>query len=64
MDWGTYVIVASILWPDGKLDTYRPTTRFDEIACFKEARRLNAEWHASETMGMAVCRKAPESEDE
>ena len=62
MDWGSFVIVAVLIWPDGHSDVYKPTTLFDETACFRQAKQINVEWERSQITGFATCRRAGEDE--
>lgn len=55
--WGAWVIVAAIAWPDGHIDSYTPTTLFDQQACIAEAQQINHRWLAGGTVGFATCRK-------
>ena len=57
IDWGAWVIVAAIAWPGGHIDSYAPTTLFDEPACIAEAKVINARWHDAGVIGFATCRK-------
>ena len=58
MNWGAFVIVATLLWPDGRLDTYTPSTRFDASACLAAATQINREWQTAAVHGFATCRAA------
>ena len=58
IDWGAYVIVASIIWSDGETSDYHPSTRFDQVSCLKTAMRINAEWRANGIIGFATCNLA------
>ena len=51
-----YVIVAAIISSSGQFETYNPSTVFDEMACIKEARDINARWRTSGIDGFATCR--------
>ncbi len=55
MDWGHYVIVASIIWPGQGQVNYHPSTRFDETACMIAAREFNAEILKNNMVGFATC---------
>jgi len=53
-----WVINASIIWPDGVQDIYRPTTRFDLASCLKKRSKINQEWREAHIRGYATCRLA------
>jgi hypothetical protein len=57
MTWGAFVIVASIIGPNGQ-QVYAPSTRFDETACTKEMAQINHEWAQQGIVGLATCRRA------
>ena len=59
MDWGAYVIVAAIIWPNGQVADYHPTTLFDKDACIREAIQINDEWREEGRHGFASCMQAP-----
>ena len=60
LDWGAWVIVAAIAWPDGHIDSYTPTTLFDQPACLVEAQQINHRWNTAGLIGFATCRKVGE----
>jgi hypothetical protein len=57
-DLGSWVIVAAIAWPGGHIDSYTPTTQFDQPACIAEAQAINHRWRDAQIVGFATCRKA------
>ena len=58
IDWGTWVIVAAIAWPDGHTDCYHPQTLLDEPACIATAKQINHRWHDAHIVGFATCQLA------
>ena len=55
VDFGVYVIVASIVWPNNVMTTYRPETRFDISACRTQAADINKRWREASIVGFATC---------
>ena len=56
-DAAVWLIVAAIAWPDGHIDSYTPTTQFDQPGCIAEAQAINHRWHDAKIVGFATCRK-------
>ncbi len=62
MVWGAYVIVAVIVWPNGQVTAYHPSTLLDRDACVKQATQINTEWRAEGEHGVATCRREEENQ--
>jgi hypothetical protein len=56
MDLGSYVIVAALCCDlNGELMLFKPSTRFDQQSCMREALQIDKDWHDRGKIGFAAC---------
>jgi hypothetical protein len=56
-DFGTWIIVYSLLTPTGQTPMMSASTRFDEASCMRQAKAVNHEWFETHFKGFATCRQ-------
>ena len=64
IDWGAWVIVATLAGAGNNVFIYRPSTRFDLPACVRQAKDINQRWHHAGIAGFATCNLAEGEGDE
>lgn len=53
---GSWVIVALLVGPQGQLMMHNPSTMFDKEACMKQAHFINQAWLKAGVSGVATCK--------
>jgi len=57
MDWGAYVLSATIVWSSGPVE-YHPSPPLDLETCQRISKQTNHEFIAAGLVGFATCVKA------